>query len=98
MNAHLVLWRRETTSDDKLLFKNHCLDARRKFIEAWASLYPLINRKSGPNLRHKMTLIRTTILPILTNVIVAWGHPSKTTTLQPQRHENISLRFAFDAP
>lgn len=84
--------------DDKLNFRKHCQEARRKAIWARAKLHSLLGRKSALDRRYKLTSIRATIPPILMYSWVTWGHVAKSTKQTLQLQENISMRSAVDEP
>lgn len=49
-----------------------------KMTEIRSQLFPLLVPGSGLTLRHKLTIIKQIILPIITYYLIIWGHLAKT--------------------
>lgn len=83
MDRHRILWKKmKLRSFAKILGEIHC---------SKNEMFSFHRKESGLNLRHKLSLMRSIILPILTTSI-AWGQTTKMVRETLKLQENISPR------
>lgn len=87
------------TLDKYLRYTEHVLSIKRKANQAYAQLYPLMNRKNKHlTAKNKLRIYNAVVKPAILYGIEVWGQTTDTNKLIVQRIQNKYLRTALDAP
>ncbi|KAJ0176713.1 hypothetical protein K1T71_007892 [Dendrolimus kikuchii] len=86
------------TLDRNLRFNEHITIVRNRARFVMGRLAPMIDKRSKMSLRHKLTLYKTCILPIMTYASVVFGHVKPALLDKLQIVQNKFMRRAVGAP
>lgn len=86
------------TLDSGLTFQRHITTVRNRAAFILGRLHPLINRRSKMNLRHKVTLYKVCIRPVMTYASIVFAHASPSNLRKFQVLQNRFIRNATGAP
>ncbi|KAJ0169213.1 hypothetical protein K1T71_015289 [Dendrolimus kikuchii] len=86
------------TLDRNLRFNEHITIIRNRARFVMGRLAPMIDKRSKMSLRHKLTLYKTCIRPIMTYASVVFGHAKPALLDKLQIVQNKFMRRAVGAP
>lgn len=84
--------------DSKLIFKANTANNITKTRKAISMLYPLLKKRSSVNLKCKLLLFKSYLMPLLTYSCPVWSNISKCHLNKLQIMQNKILRMILSAP
>lgn len=86
------------TLDTQMTFKPHIQNVRNKAKYVLSRLFCFINKKSKMSLRHKVTLYKTVIRPVMTYASIVFAHTHPRHIHRLQAVQNKFMRMATGSP